>query len=249
MYNGGMDFKKLGVALLVLIVVAAGFGLWASRANAPGLVLEERHILTGTTTPQGDYKYTEDAPYYTITARYPAGRLAIETALAANIAQFKEDGNFANLTAEDVQIQGLGPDRKYALDMEYKTYQSPAYTSYLYTVYADTLGAHPNGYFLTFVFDKQGNEVSLVQLFPNNPSWLEELSLTVSEDVVAQLKQRTGLDDITGSVFAEGLATKEENFQNFIIDGDTLVIEIPPYQVAAYALGSFEVKTPLKGLQ
>ena len=102
---------------------------------------------------------------------------------------------------------------------------------------------------MTFVFDKDGNKVALGQLFPNNPNWLEELSLVVSNDVVAQMKQRTGLDDITGSVFAEGLATKEENFQNFVIDGDMLVVEIPPYQVAAYAAGSFEVRTPLKGLQ
>jgi len=203
----------------------------------------------GSATPQGDYKYTEEGPYYVIEARYPAGRPAVEAALAASIAQFKEDGNFANLTAEDIQIQGLGPDRKYAYDAEYKTYNAPGYTSYFYTIYQDTLGAHPNGFFLTFVFDKEGNKVSLAQLFPNNPNWLEELSLVVSNEVVAQMKQRTGLDDITGSVFAEGLATKEENFQTFVIDGDMLVVEIPPYQVAAYAMGSFEVRTPLKGLQ
>jgi len=223
--------------------------LWASKATAPGPSGQEQSILMGSATPQGDYKYTEEGPYYVIEARYPAGRPAVEAALAASIAQFKEDGNFANLTAEDIQIQGLGPDRKYAYDAEYKTYNAPGYTSYFYTIYQDTLGAHPNGFFLTFVFDKEGNKVSLAQLFPNNPNWLEELSLVVSNEVVAQMKQRTGLDDITGSVFAEGLATKEENFQTFVIDGDMLVVEIPPYQVAAYAMGSFEVRTPLKGLQ
>ena len=244
-----MHFKQVGIAVIILIIFAAGFGLWASKATAPGPSGQEQSILTGSATPQGDYKYTEEAPYYAIEARYPAGRPVVEAALAASIAQFKEDGNFANLTAEDIQIQGLGPDRKYAYDAEYKTYNAPGYTSYFYTIYQDTLGAHPNGYFLTFVFDKDGNKVALGQLFPNNPNWLEELSLVLSNEVVAQMKQRTGLDDITGAVFAEGLATKEENFQNFVIDGDMLVVEIPPYQVAAYAAGSFEVRTPLKGLQ
>lgn len=255
-----MNVKQVGVLLLVLIVLAAGFGFWASRTEQGAPAAQEQHVLMGSTTPEGDYAYVEEAPYYVIEARYPAktpladaadrkARLAIETALAAHIAQFKADGNFDSLTAEDVQIQGLGPDRKYALGLEYKAYQSADYTSYAYSIYEDTLGAHPNGYYLTFVFDKNGDQVSLGQLFPNNPNWLQELSLLVSNNVVSQMKVRTGADDVTGSLFAEGLAPKEENFQNFVIDGGTLVVLLPPYQVAAYAAGTFEVKIPLKDLQ
>lgn len=255
-----MDFKKTGIVLLVLFVAAGGLGFWASKTGLGPLAPQERHVLMGSTTPEGDYVYVEDAPYYTIEVRYPAktalsgaadakARFAIETALAARIAQFKTDGNFENLTEEDVRIQGLGADRKYALGLEYKTYTSLGYVSYLYTIYADTLGAHPNLYFLTFVFDNKGEQVALGQLFPNNPNWLEELSLLVSNDVVAQIRQRTGIDDVTGSVFAEGLAPVESNFQNFVLEGDSLLIEIPPYQVAAYAVGTFEVRIPLKDLQ
>lgn len=255
-----MNVKQTGMLLLVLIIAAAGFGFWASRVPQGAPAVQEQHVLMGSTTPEGDYAYAEEASYYIIEARYPAktplagaadskARLTIETALAAHIAQFKSNGNFDSLTVEDVQVQGLGPDRKYALNLEYKAYQSADYVSYAYSIYEDTLGAHPNGYYLTFVFDKNGDRVSLGQLFPQNPSWLEELSLLVSNDVVSQMKVRIGADDVTGSLFAEGLAPKEENFQNFILDGETLVILLPPYQVAPYAAGTFEVKIPLKDLQ
>jgi hypothetical protein len=67
----------------------------------------------------------------------------------------------------------------------------------------------------------------------------------VRTDVTAQYKQRAEVATTTGLLFEEGFAPTEENFQNWYLDGDTLVIQIPPYQVAAYVAGSFEVRIPL----
>ncbi|MSR70736.1 DUF3298 domain-containing protein [Candidatus Kaiserbacteria bacterium] len=248
MYNACMQFKQVGIALGILIILGVIFGFWASQSGS-GMQKEES-ILGGEQIGEGDeYVYTEKGDYYTIEAHYPKSRPVVEQALADRIAQFKKDGNFANLTAEDVQIQGLGPDRKYALDLEYKHYISAGYHSYAYTVYEDTLGAHPNTYFMTFVFDAKGNAVALETLFRADRNWLEELSLLVSNDVSAQYRARSGAKDLTGLLFPEGLAPKVENFQNFVLDGDQFVIMIPPYQVAAYAVGSFEVKIPLVNLK
>ena len=57
--------------------------------------------------------------------------------------------------------------------------------------------------------------------------------------------------DLTWSAWAQaaGLAPTVENYSTFAVDGDTLLIELPPYQVAAYAAGSFEVRVPLKDIQ
>ncbi len=182
------------------------------------------------------------------TASVAAGAI-IEKALKDLVEQFKKDSNLATLTPEDIAVQGLGGGRKYTFDAEYKTTTSPTLVSYLYTIYQDTLGAHPNAYFRTFVFDAQGTQVRAVTGLPHtNPNLLEELSLLVSNDVTRQMRERTGQDDISGSIFAEGLAPNEENFQNFLVDGETLLIEIPPYQVAAYAVGSFEVRIPMKDI-
>ncbi len=252
-----MHFKQLLWALGILIIAGAVVGVWANRNGHPPA---EVHPLAGVLQEGEDYEFVEDGKYYTVKATYPAetglkesadrkARLAIEQSLAARIAEFKSNSGVETLTDEDAAFQGLGEDRKYALDLSYQTYSAPEYVSYLYTVYEDTGGAHPNTYFMSFVFDESGERVGLEELFPNNPNWLEELSLLVSNGVVAQYRARAEVEDTTGLLFEEGLAPKVENFSNFVIDGDTLAIFIPPYQVAAYAAGTFEVQIPLKDLE
>jgi hypothetical protein len=254
-----MNYKQIGIALVGLGVLALLFANWMQRQPGEAEPIAETHVLAGTTTPAGDYQYVEDADYYTIEVSYPAKttleaaadrkvRLAIEQSLADAIAEFKRNGNFDNLTQEDVAIQGLGPERKYMLGMEYKAYAGEETVSYAYTVYEDTLGAHPNGYFMTLVFDKQGDPMTLEQVLAANQSSIEKLSTLVFNDVVAQTKQRLGQDEIAGVLFDEGLSPRVENFKSFVIDGDTLVVLIPPYQVAAYAMGSYEVRIPLAEL-
>ena len=260
-----MSTKQILSILGVLIVLGLIFAGIASFTSAPAPVAGDKSdILGGTLSASGDYQYVEDKPYYRITADYPATtglqaaadtrvRTTIEQGLAGEIAKFKNDSGLDLLTAEDARIQGLDGERKYALDMEYTRYVSSSTISYVYEVYADTLGAHPNGYYLTYTFGQDGTQLSLGDVLKNNPNWLEELSLLVSQDITKQLKERLGASlpqgdegaDVTGSIFAEGLAAKEENFANFAVDGDTLAIFIPPYQVAAYAAGSFEVRIPL----
>ncbi len=247
------------LAIVGLVIVAAGVVWGLSLVKAPQSVVYTP-VLQGEQLGEGSMVYHENEAYYTIEALYPFStelspaadakvRMTIESAIAERIAEFKENGNFAALTAEDIKIQGLGVDRKYALGMEYKAYAGADTVSYLYAIYEDTLGAHPNAYFMSFVFDKQGKQLGITDILATNPNGLEELSLLVSNDVTAQMKARTGVDDVSGSSFAEGLAPKVENFSTFVIDGDTLVLALPPYQVAAYAVGSFEVRIQLKDIQ
>lgn len=249
---------------MVLALIFAGLSSLTTPPATPPTAGDKSAILGGTLGSDGVYHYSEQKEYYRITADYPAttglstaadlrARTTIEQELAAQIATFKQDSGLDTLTAQDAQIQGITADRHYALALEYMPLTSSTTVSYAYQVYADTLGAHPNLYYTTFVFDKDGTQLALKDVLKNNPNWLEELSLLVSQDVVAQLKARLAESlpegdegaDVTGSIFAEGLAAKEDNFKNFVIDGDTLVILIPPYQVAAYAVGAFEVRLPL----
>lgn len=262
-----MSNKQILGILAVLIVLAVLVGMWASRTKPVALepaAGDTSEILGGTLNANGYYEYQDDKPYYKIVALYPAktglaaaadtkARTTIEQGLAAEIANFKSGSGLDTLTAQDAEIQNISNERKYMLGMEYKAYSSTSTVSYVYQIYADTLGAHPNGYYLTYTFDQEGNLLALGDVLKNNPNWLEELSLLVSQEVTAELKSRLGASlpqgdegaDVTGAIFAEGLSAKEENFKNFALDGADLLIFIPPYQVAAYAAGSFEVRIPL----
>jgi len=244
---------------VILIALAVGLVAWGvTLVPVPASQQPVPHILAGQQMPAGNYHYSETADYYTIDADYPAtttlqgaadikARLTVEQAIAAQIAQFKQDGNFANLTPEDVQIQGLGPDRKYALGMEYQEFPSAHYDSFLYAIYADTLGAHPNGYFLTFVFDQTGATTTLASLFTPGSDYLTRLSQLATAQVLRQLDDRLGAG-AANEASLDGLAPTADNFQNFTIEGDTLHIFFPPYQVAAYAAGAFDVAIPLSSL-
>jgi hypothetical protein len=255
-----MNVKQILAIAALLIIAGAAWWLWTQGPSMPEAIVAE-HVLRGTVNEDRNYVYTEKMPYYTVEAEWPekvplptaeasakAG-LTIEKGLKERIDEFKKNGNFENLTDEDVRIQGLGEGRTYALTMEYTDYVWEGGHSYAYTVYEDTLGAHPNVYYVTFVFDLEGNQVKLENILASNPNWLEELSLLVSNDVSAQYRTRTGADDLTGLLYPEGLAPDSKNFQNWVVHGDDLLILIPPYQVAAYAVGTFEVRIPLANLR
>lgn len=244
---------------VILVAVAVGLVAWGFSfipATEPAGPMEQ--ILPGQLSEEGNYHYAENADYYTVDADYPAttslsgaadvrARATIERAVADRVAEFKRNGDFDNLTAEDVRIQGLGPDRKYALGMEYQAYAGANTISYLYRIYEDTLGAHPNGYFMTFVFDRGGAQVRLGDLFKPGADYLGRLSQAATAQVRQQVSERLGSDAVP-AIFDEGLRPTEENFRNFVIDGNILRIFFPPYQVAPYAAGTFEVSVPLSGL-
>jgi hypothetical protein len=261
-----MNTKKIVswvLIVVVLLVVALGFSVLANKVQAPTVkALPPSPILGGVATSSNAYGYVENKPYYTVDVLYPAktplsadanGKAVriMEQALANNIAQFKKDGNFANLTAEDIRIQGLGADRKYAFGATYQQYQSAGTVSYVFTVYQDTLGAHPNSFYQTFTFDMSGNQVQLAGLFKPGVNYLGKLSPLAYAGVVAQLKEKTGNDQIDASMtdtVRMGTEPSPEALQFFYVDGNTLHLLFPPYQVAAYAAGAFDVAIPLSSL-
>lgn len=245
----------------LLAIVAAAFVVWAMFAKPSAIGTPEVHVLPATLTPEGDYQYVEDADYYRIEARYPAhtvlddtaadklARAHIETELAAAIAQFKSENRLDILTPEDIQIQGLGGDRRYTLTMEYKTYAGEGTVSYVYSIYMDTLGAHPNGFYRTFVFDKRGGALSLEELFAPGSRYLDRLSAAAYSQVLAQLKQKAGNVTLQMEEDARmGTEPSPEALQFFYLEDGELHLLFPPYQVAAYAAGSFDAVVSLADL-
>jgi len=243
----------------LLVLAAVVLGVWATYSRSVGHPMgptaTPTNILGGTATTSGDLEYTESHPYYRVSLLYPAATPLVGQA-DLHARQYIEEALKDELNDYSDTVKDLTPDilpplgSGYQLELvaTYQKYQGHGTVSYFYTIFWDSGGAHPNTFFKTFVFDQNGKAMSLADILGANPNWLTELSLVVSNDVVAQMKQRLGQDDVTGAIFADGLAPKEDNFADWFIDGDTLVVEIPPYQVAAYALGSFEVRIPLSSL-
>ena len=237
---------------VILILIVLGLIVWYMiRVPAPSPFVATPEPATQVSEPM---KIAEEAPYYTVDAIYPiqttlatsAGTQADQAAVTTmkafvdgEIAQFKKDGNFPTLTAEDVEMLGLG-ERKYALGIEYKTYESTATLSYVYQMYVDTGGAHPNTYYRTFTFDKKsGTELTLADVFAPNALYLQTLSdkaRAVLPGKIAGMESES-VTEVDIEYIRSGTKPEAEAFQSFYFDGNRLVILFPPYQVGPYVLG------------
>lgn len=240
----------LSLALVIIVV-------WAAVQPQPEVSPSQTATSTPLALPANGY--TEHAAYYDISANYPtttpmlslsaeanAAALAkIHSAIGETISQFKTDGNFDNLTSEDITMMGFDQGRKESLQIQYLIASSRHTVSYIFTIYEDTLGAHPNGFFKTLTFDTTtGAQLSLGDIFTPSSDYLGFLST----------QSRGKLPDIIGKDLADigyikdGTTPDEKNFENFFFDNADFVILFPPYQVAAYAAGPQTLRLPISQL-
>jgi len=256
-YEGMQNDKKLMIGGVVLILIIIGLAFWYMATHpAP----EPVPVNPIGQEPQGQQtgSIVENEQYYEVEAVYPAttplrasaGAQADTAAVSAMrtfeanaIASFKEQNQLATLTAAEAEMFGLGDERKYALGIDYEMRTSPTTVSYVFMIYEDTLGAHPNGYYRTFTFDlATGKGLLLSELFAPGADYLGILS----EKSRASLKNT--LDDTPSDMLEAGTTPDEDNFQNFYLDGSVLVIVFAPYQVGPWAIGTQEVRIPKSDL-
>lgn len=252
----------VGVLLLALVVISIAFQL--TRHSSDVVVVK---MATSTPSQTGDIpanatsslphkiSTSDHGQYYDITIAYPssAGLPGQTDAQAVTfmkgfvqntIDAFKENGNFAKLTPADVKMQKLDHN-KYSLGIDYVTYHGARTVSYVYTIVEDTGGAHPNTFYRTFTFDTQnGGSLGLGGLFTTGTKYLDLLSKQARTDLPAITKKLSGMAVDTKSIVS-GTQPQEDSFQNFAIDGNTLRVIFPPYQVGPYSLGTVVDPIPL----
>ena len=110
-----------------------------------------------------------------------------------------------------------------------------------FSFYADG-AAHPGLNSQTLNYDLgQGKELALADLFLPNANYLEE----ISKYCIAELSKQPFFD----GPFSEGAQPTLENYRNWNITPDGLVITFDEYQVAPYAAGPQKVIVPYNELQ
>jgi hypothetical protein len=256
----------LGVGVLILVFV--GISIWylathpANQAAAPETATTTSPAVTPSGTALTPQHITENAKYYTIDAVYPGSTVlkqaisaqadasaiaTMKTFLTQTIDQFKTDGNFANLTVQDIQMQGLDQGRQYSFQAAYQTYQGSHTVSYVYQLNEDTLGAHPNEYYRTFTFDTStGALLNLGDLFLST-NYLQTLSTAARADLPSIIT-KASKSTADADYISRGTVANSDNFQNWYIDGQNLVLLFPPYQVGPYSIGTILDPIPLSKL-
>ena len=189
---------------------------------------------------------TSEAPKFTIDFEYPhlentPGQAAFNTAIQhfsdPTIATFRQDVD----ENEDWRADNF-PEFGNDLQVRYTTtHQDNALASFRFSISTYIAGAaHPNTQIHTITFDLiSGQAVVLGQLFNPGSNYLEIIANACIDD----LRQQGLLD------WEEGAEAIEDNYRNWNITPNGLLITFNDYQVAPHAAGIPEVTVPYAILQ
>lgn len=258
-YTYSMNTKK--ALLIVAVAIVVGLVLWkapkreaeAPTVQAPSEIAAVSSIAGAALNADGDFEYTKETEFVTIEAVYPAktglaseadirARTTMENWIKAREADFLANAN--ELLDDREQARLREQSRGYVMGIEYRAYTSGTNVSFVYQIYEDTGGAHPNIYYATFTFDADGRKIELADLFKPDSPYLEELSAFAYADILRQAPSRFGaaLNEDQKDWVRAGTAPSGEMLQLFYLKGESLYLIFPPYQVAAYAAGTFDVQ-------
>lgn len=183
------------------------------------------------------------APIYTITAQTPkltgsddpraqAFNRGVEAILSQEIKYFRENV-LAQMPVQSFTV-GSSFDAQSTLILQQGNIWS---LKFIFSGYADG-AAHHYQYSMTFNFDLEGGEeLSLGDLFPPDSDFLT----VISRYCIAELSKR---DIGFYGGFQQGAEPSMENYRNWNITADGLLITFDEYQVAPYAAGPQTVTVP-----
>jgi hypothetical protein len=165
-----------------------------------------------------------------------------------------EQENFKKISLEndqsvkeiDIESYNQYP-REYTLNINYNKGRVDEETvSLIFDISNFTGGAHGANYFLSLNYNpKEAKEIKLNDLFKEK-DYLKKISDYCIKDLTKQIQEK--IEDPEGfkNVWIEqGAGPEYKNFSFFLINENNITFYFPQYQIAPYALGSFEVMMPL----
>jgi hypothetical protein len=170
-------------------------------------------------------------------AAYPAVQETLMTYLIDQQTQFLQSFK-DTYTLDEFTV---GP---YSLDIRYQLFNhSETITSIRFDITDNTGGAHGNFYFRTFTFDlTDERSIPLEEVFaPGTNPWP-----TIAEVAQTTILERLNSMDASAAIdtdwIADGSGENIENYRSFVLTPEGITFYFPPYQVAPYAAGAFEVQ-------
>jgi len=142
-----------------------------------------------------------------------------------------------------------GGDHQYTLDVSYDVERNDGQMfGIVFTIFADTGGAHPNTDFSAFNFVLPSGEQVFLPEIVDGARGMKRVSDLAIAGLIKTIG--TGEDSMsTKEDITSGAAPDALSLKDFVWLPKELHIHFPPYQVAAYAAGPQEVSIPLTDLK
>lgn len=248
--------SNAGSALLLVVMLALA-ACTSPVAPDSSTAMARPVVAAGSTALPGDHA---DTPRYKIAINYPPlGREAdpLSAALHEHAAAAKRQ--FLRALPDAQQLPEFA-NRQFQLLIGYTiSSRTAAFVSVRGRGMMDTGGAHPIPLDATFVFDALTQRLMALDDLFIDPQAARRMLAGFARRKLEQdlLAKAPGQDEATPKVRKEwqdnmremidaGTQPTEENFAEFQIDPDGLLLVFPPYQVAPYVYGTQIVAVPLK---
>jgi hypothetical protein len=216
------------------------FSLTEPRFDLGGLKLIRKNINEESKKPRYSVKVEYPQVEGSSDPRIEKFNRHILALVSKQINTFKGEAVEAGIGLPDSDV-GSGLQIDYEVTLATSKLISITFTASPYMAGA----AHPNHYALVVNYDlAAGKPIVLADMFRPNSDFLR----AISSYCIAQLKKRLGEfsdpDWING-----GASAKPENYTNWNITRNGILITFDPYQVAAYAVGAQTVVVPYEVLR
>lgn len=146
------------------------------------------------------------------------------------------------------EIDGIKPQEntKYQLQITFNSYEYNEYFSYVFEIFYDFGGAHPNAIFWTVTYDVNKNKIiDIKSLVDKNKNILKLLSEYTFNELKSNEKIK---ENYVEDMLSQGTKPDIENFSNFAFTEKGLKIFFERYSVAPYSSGTFSVVVPYEKL-
>ena len=249
--NHNMIYKLISGSILLLSILACNALAPAPTATSipspvpptvtPAPLLSKQLTMTGHTSEE-----TNQTPPFRITAQTPQLTGSDDPRVAGFNQRLNELVKKEVDTWRQSFLQNTGPVVGNGSTLD-ATYTLISQTGDLWSFkfdfnfYSDG-AAHPGLYSITLNYDLgQGKELALADLFLPNTNYLQ----TISNYCVSELSKQPGFE----GPFAEGAQPTPENYRNWNITPEGLLITFDMYQVMPGASGPQQVLVPYSELR
>ena len=247
------DYKLIIASFMFLTVLACSGTFTATFPSPTSPAFTETATVAPAVTPTPPLTLSSvslyeknQAPNYEIKAQVPTlGGSAEARVVNFNTAMMNLVNTEINAFKKNVSELTINPvSPNSSLDVTYAlTLQRGDLWSFKFDFSGYSAGAaHPYLYSLTVNYNlAQGRQLILSDLFLPNSNYLE----VISNYCIAELSKQPGFE----GPFREGAAPTPENYRNWNITTDGLMITFDTYQVAPGASGPQTVTVPYSELQ
>lgn len=256
-----MPKSRLFRVLAVTFIVAA-VGIWV--ISKPG---GDNDQAMANQVPAKAYVEKKESPAslatLTIDPRVAADGVLFKKLVADAQPKMAEHAKYA---AETWTLMGPSSQRQLGFEIDWSVaYESDRLISLDESTYDNGGGAHPNSYLKSLLWDKrQEKTIGLANLLTDSSqdsAALKMLSAKVFGQWETEFKKRSNSDEIDGAALEwaqKALAPSVTNFEAFVLiakegaeggPATGITFQYSPYELAAYAFGSFSLDVPSNALR